>query len=299
VRSLLALFLAAAPIRVLAQDFSGLWETEFGRLRLTQKSGNLSGLYSLGGGTLTGAAQGASARLRYHDSSDGQAEFTLSDGGAAFTGRWRPDGSRDWKPWNGRRVDVVADRRWLYVVESRWEENIAEREYTYGEVLKTFFAHAPNVQVRQRFFDDSAGLFRWLREAAFLAEPVIVYVSSHGTPEGLETSDGPVGAGPIADALKGAPNVVLLHFGSCELMKGAVADDILTRLGSRRFPISGFTEAVDWGGSAIADMAYLDLMLSHGLAPEEAARRMATLVPFSVKNMKDSPFGALGFKLRR
>lgn len=283
------------PAAAAEPGFAGLWDTRFGRLRLRQDGARVAGLYSYGAGTLEGTVEGGVLRFRYKDSGAGEGEFRLAEGGRALAGRWQAKDEPGWKEWTGARVEPVSGRRWLYVVESRWEESVAEREYSYGEMLKVFFTRAPQVQVRQRFFHDRAGLVKWLREAAFLAEPVVVYVSSHGSPEGVSSDDGPIGAEPIASALEGADNVELLHFGACEVMKGTVAAELHAR--GARFPVSGFTEAVDWAASAITDFMYLDLILSRDFAPARAARSTGLLVPFATRKVKDAPFGEIGFRL--
>ncbi len=48
-----------------------------------------------------------------------------------------------------------------------------------------------------------------------------------------------------------------------------------------RFPISGYSTAVDWDASALADFQYLSLILVHELAPEEAVRQAHLLAPFT------------------
>lgn len=277
-----------------AAGFDGLWDSNLGRLRLTSSSAAVHGIYSFGAGELDGKLEGNSLRFRYADGDKGEGEFALGADGRSLTGRWRAEGEKEWKPWNATRVEAVPGRKWLYVIESRWEENLAEKEYSYGEVLRQFFKPLPNVEVRTREFADKKTLLRWLREAAFLAEPVIVYVSGHGTVEGVESDDGPVGAEPIAQALAPAPSVTLLHFGSCEIMKGKAAEEIQAKGG--RFPVSGFTEEVDWSGSALTDLGYLDLMLEHGLDPAKAAAQTALLLPFSSKDVAGSPFGRIGLR---
>ncbi|MBI5201061.1 MAG: hypothetical protein HY925_05700 [Elusimicrobia bacterium] len=281
--------------------FEGLWDTDFGRLRLGRSGDSVEGPYSYGEGRLTGKAKGRELTFRYVDVKKGQGKFTLADDGQSFDGTWKAEGEKAWKPWRGWRVRPMPYRRWLYVIEARWEHSLAEREYTYGEMLKTFFNRAPNVEVRQRFFNDRRSLTKWLREAAFLAEPVVVYISSHGEPEGVVSDDGPVGAAPIAQALQDARNVRLLHFGACDVMRGKVAEEIQTGLARRglRFPISGFIESVDWAGSAVADETYLELVLGRDYDPVLAVEETRKLLPFTRPGTEGGPFGKIGLVLRR
>jgi hypothetical protein len=54
----------------------------------------------------------------------------------------------------GVRVAPVPGRKWLVVLEAHYENNLAEQEYSFGQMLKAFFARTPEVQVRHRFFHD-------------------------------------------------------------------------------------------------------------------------------------------------
>lgn len=281
-----------------AAGFEGLWETDFGRLRLTPGAdGAWTGLYSYAGGTLEGRVEGGTLTFRYRDAQPGEGAFTLSEEGRSLRGLWRPEGKADWAPWNGVRVDPVPGRRWLVVIESPWETSLAEGEYSYGDMLKSFFSRAPRVQVRHRFFTDRASLAKWMREAAFLAEPTVLYLSSHGTEAGVETADGPAGAAELAVPLAAAGNLALLHFGACEVMKGGVPAELYRRLGpAARFPMSGFAEAVDWAASAVTDFMYLDLILSRDLPPAKAAEELRRLMPFAAKRSADSRYDGVSFR---
>ena len=50
-----------------------------------------------------------------------------------------------------------------------------------------------------------------------------------------------------------------------------VLDLLRARQPQLRFPISGYTTAVNWGASAILEFTYLDLIFSKGLSPAAAA----------------------------
>ncbi len=283
------------------EGFEGLWDTDFGRLRLSRKGDSMEGPYSVGEGRIVGKVFGRELAFRYKDTQEGSGEFTLSEDGSTFDGTWRPDKAKEAKPWRGWRVKPQPYRRWLYVIETRWEHSLTDREYTYGDMLKTFFNRAPHVEVRQRFFSDRRSLVKWLKEAAFLAEPVVVYISSHGSTEGVDSDDGPVGAAPIVDALRDAPTVKLLHFGACDVMRGRVASDIQAGLAKSglRYPVSGFLESVDWAGSAVTDETYLELVLGRDYDPVLAVDETTRLLPFSKPGGMDGPFGKIGLVLRR
>ena len=278
--------------------FAGLWETSFGRLRLSGSDESYTGYYSYSDGTITGRAEQGVLRFRYKDVKEGDGEFRLAQDGRALRGRWRADGDKEWRDWTGLRVEPVAGRKWLVVLESRWESSLADPEYTYGEMLKVFFARAPSVQVRQRFYTDRSSLLKWMREASLLAEPVVLYFSGHGTAEGLETESGPATAALLAGPLKAGGDVSLVHFGSCDVMKGAVPAELQRLAGpGARFPVSGFAQAVDWAASAVTDFMYLDLVLARDMPPAKAAAELKRLMPFTARESSATAYDGVSFRL--
>ncbi|MFA6029368.1 MAG: hypothetical protein WC969_05920 [Elusimicrobiota bacterium] len=281
-----------------AVGFEGLWQTDFGRLRLSRSGERVLGYYSFSGGSLEGRVRDGALRFRYSDQKKGEGEFRLSEDGSALRGRWRADGAAKWSDWNGTRVEPAAGRRWLVVLESRWESDLSEREYSYGDMLKVFFTRTPAVQVRHRFYTDKASLAKWVREASLLAEPVVLYFSAHGSEEGLHTDSGPADADALTEPLRVGTNIELVHFGACEVMKGKVPAELQRRLASGpRFPISGFAQTVDWAASAVADFMYLDLILSRGLPPAKAAAELERLMPFTTRTSAGSSYDGVSFRL--
>lgn len=282
-------------------SFDGLWQTSFGRLRLVVDGGRASGLYDYGdGGYIDGKVSGRKLEFRYREeTAAGEGDFELSADGKSFTGRWRKDGKGKWGSWEGARVVPVSGRSWLVVTEARWEGGLADREYSFGEMLRAFFARTSAVQFRHRFFTDEKSLTRWLREASLLAEPTVLLISSHGSPEGISVSGGVVGPAAIADALRFARNLRLLHLDACLTMQGAFPGDLMRRLGSAAvFPVSGYTTSIDWAASAISDFMYLDLILSREYSPAEAADRLGRLLPYTAAaTVMGAPFDSLGFRL--
>lgn len=278
--------------------FDGLWETNFGRLRLASSGDRITGYYSFADGSVSGRVEGGLLKFRYKDQKEGDGEFRLAQNGRALRGRWRADGDKEWRDWTGLRVEPVAGRKWLVVLESRWESSLAEPEYTYGEMLKIFFARTPSVQVRQRFYTDRSSLLKWMREASLLAEPVVLYFSGHGTAEGLETETGPATAAILADPLKAGGSVSLVHFGSCDVMKGGVPAELQRLAGpGARFPVSGFAQPVDWAASAVTDFMYLDLILSRDLTPAKAAAELKRLMPFTARESSATAYDGVSFRL--
>jgi hypothetical protein len=166
-------------------------------------------------------------------------------------------------------------------------------------MLRSFFARSPHVEVRHRFFTDETSLGKWCVETSYLPEPVVLLVATHGSPEGVVAGGRTVGGADIAKHLRLAGNLKLLHFSSCLVMKDRLAGDILRHVGrDASFPVSGFTQSVDWGASAVAEMMYLDLVLSRGKKPQEAVRRLHQIMPFTAEErLPEAPFESLGLSL--
>ena len=116
----------------------------------------------------------------------------------------------------------------------------------------------------------------------YLTEPVYLHISSHGDQTGVNAGGKTVGAKELADCLKDVGDLRLLHFGSCLVCAGDVPRQIHEILGpSARFPITGYTKVADWGGSAVIDFTYLDLVLARGVEPAEAVRQTRKMVSFA------------------
>ncbi|HEX8916789.1 MAG TPA: hypothetical protein VF796_30845 [Humisphaera sp.] len=269
-------------------DFTGLWQTTFGRVRLRQAGDAVTGTYEFNGrSSIAGKVEGRTLTFSYlqGDGERGVGTFELSADAQSIAGKWH--GEKAGQPtaggnWGGTRVLAQPGRVWLVVLEAPWEQNLADEEYSFGHMLRAYFARVPTVAVRHRALNSEADLKRWTSELPYFAEPVVLYIASHGTDKGIAVGGKTVGAKAIADCLKGADNVKLLHFGSCLVCAGGVPREIQNELGdAARFPISGFTRAADWGGSAVIDFTYLDLVLARKLPPVEAARQVRRMITFA------------------
>ena len=262
--------------------FTGLWTSSFGRLRLVREGDVIQGIYTgEGGSTIRGKVKDGRFEFRYQEASaKGDGWFELARGGAALTGKWRPDGSKNWGNWNASRVHADPRITYLVVLEARWEENLGQQEYAFGDMLKAFFERTPNVQVRRRALSNANDLQRWCREVSLLAEPVVVCVASHGNSEGIQVAGRTIKPEVIADSLRYAHNVRLLHFSSCLMMKNQLAERLMKRLGDQaNYPISGYTTSVDWAASAVIEFMYFNLVMVRRMPPEKAARQIKTLFP--------------------
>lgn len=285
------------------RGFDGVWDTTFGKMRLVVEGSEARGMYSFSGSsTIEGKVDGKKLTFQYRESSaSGEGWFQLSDDASSFAGEWRVAGAKEWKKWEGKRVEPKAGRKWLIVVEARWEEGLQEREYSFGDMLRAFFARLPDVEVRHRFFQDEASLGKWCIETAYLAEPVILVVATHGSSEGVFVDGTTIGGKQIASYLRYAKNLLLLHFSACEIMKDKIALEIAKSLGKEsRFPISGYTTSVDWAASALIEFMFFDLILSRNMKPADAESVLQNLLPFAgTERVKGSPFESAGFRLLR
>jgi len=282
------------------RGFEGLWETSYGRMRLIQDNDDVHGIYAYNAGSSIGGQRtGKKLTFTYKEpDAAGEGWFELAADGKSFQGKWKAKGAPNWSDWTGKRVDPVLCKVWLVVIEANWESHLGEQEYLFGNMLRAFFARAPQVQVRQRIFHDEDGLRKWCREVAYLAEPVLLSVATHGCAKGVTVDGKVIGATAMADSLRYATNLKLLHFSACELMKERVAADMMLALTKHaRFPISGYTTSVDWAASALIEFTYFDLILSRNIDPARAAEQLPRLVPYAGdKTVAGSAYPAAGFR---
>lgn len=267
-----------------ARGFPGLWKTSFGSMSLSESGGRVQGIYGGGGNSsIDGKFEGKKLTFSYQEPAvKGEGWFELSADGQRFQGKWREQGQTAWADWKGDRVNPVPGRIWLVVLEANWENDLRQQEYTFGGMLRAFFARSEQVQVRHRFFTDAASLTRWCREVAYLAEPVVLVVATHGTPKGVTVDGKTIGAGALAESLRHCGNLKLLHFSACLLMKDRLASELVKALEKRAsFPISGYSTSVDWAASAVIEFVYLELILLRNLTPAAAAEQLGKLMPFS------------------
>jgi hypothetical protein len=283
------------------RQFEGIWQSSFGLLRLVQEPDCVLGFYeSTEPCHLEGQVENNRLNLRYHESrSQGEARFELADDGASFHGEWRADGTGEWAPWHGRRLAPLPGQVWLVIIEAHWQRSYLDKDFAFGHMLREFFARMPHVNVRQRFFEDEAGLERWCRELIYLPEPVAVVFASHGTQDGLAVRGKPVNTERLTESLLYADNVVLLHFSSCLMMQEGKASALARSLQKAvRFPISGYDRSVDWAASALIEFHYLDMVLGRGLSPAEAAEQVLHLIGYAGdKDVPNSPYPAAGFRV--
>lgn len=285
------------------ESFEGLWSTSFGMMRLWSQKSGIAGCYSYSHDSeISGTMKNGRLEFRYREpAAEGEGWFELTEDGMSFKGKWREVDSSDWKDWTGNRILPVPGRKWLVVLEARWENNLSETEYTFGDMLSTYFTMAParHVKVRHRFFHDREDFQRWCAETTYLAEPVVLLVSTHGTRKGISVSDETIGAEFIAESLKFAGNLELLHLSGCLMMDDSLPRRIMRNLPPEwRFPISGYTTSVAWDASALSDFVYLSLLLIRGLGPAEAVSQTNLLAPFSAEEaVADGEFRPLGLKI--
>ena len=283
------------------RGFEGLWNSSFGLLRLLHEGDGVVGFYEgLGGSTLEGRVDGNRLDFRYKEPrAEGEGSFELVNGGFNFQGQWRPDGAPAFGPWMGQRVMPVPGLAWLVVLEAYWQRGLGEKEYSFGNMLREFFARVPHVEVRQRFFTNEAGLAKWCRELLYLAEPIALVLATHGTAQGLTAHGELIRPESIAEVLRRLDNIQVLHFSSCLLLDQAGTGDFARVLRKESaFPISGYTTSVDWAASALIEFTYLDMILARGLDPQSAAEQVTKLISFAGdQGSEDSPYPPAHFRI--
>jgi hypothetical protein len=275
------------------RGFDGIWNTSFGMVRLVESGGRVRGLLAAGG-TIDGAIE--NGRLQFHDivpGPKGSGELTLGTEGYQIAGRWQAEGDVPAIEIGGVRVTAQPRLTWLIVLEAHWQRLLAEREFAFGHMLGEIFARYPHVEVRHRYFHDETSLLHWCRAVQMLAEPVVVVITSHGEAEGLHVMGGIIDSRRIIDTLELADSLRLVHFSSCLVANGGE-----NALANPCFPVSGYTNSVDWMASALTEFTYLDMILGKGLSPTRAAEQVYKLIGFSGDTVaQDCPYPAAGFQL--
>jgi hypothetical protein len=282
------------------REWDGIWDTSFGRMRLMQDHDRIHGHYDgATAGTIEGHLDGTRFDFRYQEAgTHGAGSFELTEDALGFNGIWQPAGSTQQGLWRGVRVLPRTGITWLVVIEAHWQHSLADRDYSYGSMLKEIFARLSHVAVRQRFFNDEISLARWCREVVYFPEPTIVMIASHGTPQGISVHGRTINTKLVIDHLRNAPSVQLLHFSACLVMQEDEAGDFARRIEtSVPFPISGYTTSVDWGGSALVEFNYLDMILGKHCTPEQAAALLPKLVTYAGDETPDGcPYVGVGFR---
>lgn len=279
------------------RGFDGIWDSSFGLLRLVQEGDHVIGSYEgLGGATVEGRVDGEQLTFRYQEpNAAGEGEFTLAADGRAFEGQWHEDGAAGWQPWVGRRLSATPGQVWLVVIEAHWQRHFMDKEYSFGNMLREFFARVPGVKFSHRFFSNEAGLRQWCGDLRYMPDPVVVVLASHGTSAGLSVHGQTISPQALSESLHLADNVLLLHFSACLAMQEGPLMQEMRR--TARFPFSGYTTSVDWAASAIVEFTYLDMILSKGLTPADAAEQLPRLLSFAGdQGFADAAYPAAGFR---
>lgn len=280
--------------------FTGVYESSFGRVRLVQTGQQVSGTYAYGGGsTIEGSVEDGRFSFTYQEpTASGEGWFELRPDDSGFNGQWRATGGSEWATWTGDRVEEDPERVWLVVIEAQWELDLAEEEYSFGEMLEAYFARYPNVSVRHRRVHDATDFARAAQEIAFLAEPTFVLLASHGSTGALTIGPDRIGAAPVASLLRSSPHVFGVHFSSCEVAMGNTLADIRAALPDGwTVALSGYATSVDWSASALLEFLYLDLVLGRGLSPTYAAQLVESELNFADDGATaGSPLGAAMFR---
>jgi hypothetical protein len=101
------------------------------------------------------------------------------------------------------------------------------------------------------------------------------------------------------DCLRDTGELRLLHFGTCLVAAGEIPKKIYQALGAEAdFPISGYVNEADWGGSAVVDFTYLDLVLARGLSPADAVSQSRKMMTFArERGEKGDAIGPAGLVL--
>lgn len=279
--------------------FAGVWDTTYGLLRLIEEGELVRGFYEPGA-TLQGGRSGDVLEFTYHDAEGrGSGQFTLAEDGLSFDGEWQAEGAGEPTEWTGERVLPAPAQSLLMVIEAPWEKSLKEKEYSFGNMLWEFLARLEDVEVRQRYFANEESLQQYCREVMYVAEPVYLWISTHALEHGIRVNGKTISIPPLLERLRHVPDLRLVHFAACLLMTDPAMLKLLQTFSDQLgLPISGYTTSVDWGESAIVEFTYVDLILSRGYTPEQAADELLRLLPFAGdEGDPDGVFPPAGFHM--
>lgn len=259
----------------------GVFVTPYGRLRVIEKKKNetIGVFQDAGVGTLK--------------------NFTLKNDGQEISASWSAPGKEP-RTFTGQRLLPLSGKAWLMVFESSWGNSLEDREYSFGDMVKAFFDRTPNVETRRRSFSDAGSLKKWLAELAFIPEPIVLTIASHGESDGLKIDGKTISANEVAEGLKYVTELRALHFSSCLVMKSKFGQEVSKALKDSgiRAAVSGYKNSVDWAASALFEMNYFDLILSRGLAAPEASKAALVMFPIAGdKPLRDVPVNPGGFSV--
>src|SRR5437773_1118552 len=149
-----------------AGSFAGRWFTTFGTMDLEQQGDLVQGVYQQQCAIEGRIEQGRYVFTYQEPTARGEGWFTLVRPGK-FKGQWKADGQSMWAPWVGRRLRPVPGQIALVVIEAHWQRHLMDKEYSFGNMLKEFFARLPGVRFTHRFFSNEDGLRQWCRDLAY------------------------------------------------------------------------------------------------------------------------------------
>ena len=168
------------------------------------------------------------------------------------------------------------------ILEANWETRIDEPQYAFADMLEKYFtmATARHVQVRKRAFHDEVDLRRFCHKVQFLPEPVVLLISTHGSRQGINVFGETIQPEALAQSLRTASNLKLLHLSGCAMMAGRFPHLLHAKAPECRFPISGYKTMVAWDASALGDFTFLSMLLIRGMEAPKAVNQAITVSPY-------------------
>jgi hypothetical protein len=263
--------------------FDGLWLTDFGHMRLVEDGNRVHGTYELhGGSTITGQRSGNTLTFTYEEpDARGKGQFVLAADGLSFAGQWQPVGGAGMGAWKGQRLGPTG-LTWLVVFEVPWHGIADARDYSFGGMLREFFSRYPGVRTRVRFFSNEAALLALCQELWYVPDPVVLVVATHSKEHGIQLGGKTVLPAAFEEGLRYVPDLRLLHFSACLLMKEPALVEGWRRLANRLgTSVSGYATSVNWAASAIIEFTYLELMFAQNLTAARAAEEVVKLLTFA------------------
>lgn len=157
----------------------------------------------------------------------------------------------------------------LICLESYWNERLFETFSVKGFLEAMAPLVRPPLQLAHRFVESERGLAYYTKRpdgllwrAAEAFDAPVFYLAFHGAPAALKTPLGRIEADRLCEAFAGYGDGGyrnLVYFAACGVLRGAhgrrFAERFLAETGVRA--LVGYTRTVDWMGSLVADLLFL------------------------------------------
>jgi len=106
-----------------ASAWDGEWDTNWGKMTLTQTGNTVSGTYTHNAGRIEAQVVGNKIVGNWYQSNgSGKMEFEMDSDGAGFQGKWRYNNSGTWNSWTARKAAAAPSgkKTWAGTWDTTW-----------------------------------------------------------------------------------------------------------------------------------------------------------------------------------